>query len=107
MIPPGPPRHTYHADGCDTEVAPELFMCPPHWSMVPPALRQAIKATYRPGQEIDKVREGSAARPHLRELVLDPTLAAHTEPVSFEPAASADLGADIPERSLEGTGCLQ
>ncbi|MCW2690001.1 MAG: hypothetical protein JWR37_4891 [Mycobacterium sp.] len=29
-------------------------MCPLHWSMVPPALRQAIKATYRPGQEIDK-----------------------------------------------------
>jgi hypothetical protein len=29
-------------------------MCPLHWSMVPPALRQAIKATYRPGREIDK-----------------------------------------------------
>ena len=31
------------------------------------------------------LREGSAARPHLRELVLDPSLADHPQPVSFEP----------------------
>jgi len=31
------------------------------------------------------LREGSAARPHLRELVLDPSLAQAPEPVSFEP----------------------
>jgi AAA domain len=76
---------------------------PPHWSMVPPTLRQAIKATYRPGQEIDKLREGSAARPHLRELVLDPTLAAHPEPVSFEPA-TPDLDDDKKEAVADALG---
>jgi hypothetical protein len=46
--------HTCHAERCDTEGAPTLFMCPRHWAMVPPALRQGITSTYRPGQEIDK-----------------------------------------------------
>jgi hypothetical protein len=31
------------------------------------------------------LRDGSAARPHLRELVLDPTVASPPEPVEFEP----------------------
>ncbi|MGH3971396.1 MAG: hypothetical protein ACRDTV_25685 [Mycobacterium sp.] len=46
--------HFCHAQGCDTEVAPQLFMCRPHWSLVPPALRASINETYRPGQEVDK-----------------------------------------------------
>lgn len=29
-------------------------MCPQHWSLVAPALRDSIRATYRPGQEVDK-----------------------------------------------------
>lgn len=31
------------------------------------------------------LREGSAARPHLRDLVLDPALAEHPQPVAFQP----------------------
>jgi len=31
-----------------------MFMCRPHWRMVPEHLRRAIWATYRPGQERDK-----------------------------------------------------
>jgi hypothetical protein len=46
--------HTCHAERCPVEVSAAMFMCKPHWAMVPPPLREAIKATYRPGQEIDK-----------------------------------------------------
>ncbi len=46
--------HTCHAKGCRTHVRPALLMCRRHWAMVPPALRTAIWATYRPGQERDK-----------------------------------------------------
>ncbi len=49
-----PPAHTCHAKGCRSEIRPALFMCARHWAMVPPALRTAIWATYRPGQERDK-----------------------------------------------------
>jgi hypothetical protein len=46
--------HTCHTEGCPVEVRPAMFMCQPHWYMVPPPLREAINAGYRPGQEIDK-----------------------------------------------------
>lgn len=48
------PPHFCHARGCDTEIEPRLFMCPVHWSVLSPALRDSIKSTYRPGQELDK-----------------------------------------------------
>ncbi|GAB7145486.1 hypothetical protein LRC484719_40880 [Mycobacterium riyadhense] len=48
------PPHLCHARGCDTEIEPRLFMCPAHWAQVPPVLRESIKSTYRPGQELDK-----------------------------------------------------
>lgn len=43
--------HLCHARGCDTPVPPRIFMCKPHWFMVPKALRDAIWAAYVPGQE--------------------------------------------------------
>lgn len=46
--------HTCHADGCDVEVPPTIFMCKKHWFMVPKRLRDLIWKNYRPGQEIDK-----------------------------------------------------
>lgn len=46
--------HTCHADGCSREVPPRLFMCRPHWYLVPKPLRDEIWRHYRPGQEIDK-----------------------------------------------------
>lgn len=46
--------HVCHARGCTTEIEPRLFMCPEHWQQVPPALRESIDSTYRPGQEVDK-----------------------------------------------------
>lgn len=46
--------HKCHAEGCDTEVAPKLHMCLPHWRLVPKLVQQLIWKHYRPGQEVDK-----------------------------------------------------
>lgn len=46
--------HTCHADGCTTPVPPRMFMCKPHWWMVPAPIRRAVWAHYRPGQEVRK-----------------------------------------------------
>ena len=46
--------HHCHARGCDQAIAPRLLMCSRHWRMVPKALRDALWATYRVGQEVDK-----------------------------------------------------
>lgn len=57
-VPPSPsataPPHVCQARGCDIDIEPQLFMCAKHWSFVPPALRESILATGRPGQEVDK-----------------------------------------------------
>lgn len=45
--------HRCHAQDCPTEVPPEMFMCPPHWSMVPAALRDSLNKTMAFGQGID------------------------------------------------------
>ncbi|ETZ55323.1 hypothetical protein CKJ55_24585 [Mycobacterium avium] len=42
-----------HARGCTTDIEPGQFMCSVHWPQVPPALRESITATYRPGREVD------------------------------------------------------
>ena len=47
-------QHLCHAIGCKTPVPPRMLMCRPHWRMVPKALRDAVLATYRPGQERTK-----------------------------------------------------
>ena len=46
--------HHCHAAGCRREVPPRLFMCRPHWYMVPKDLRDEIWRHHRPGQETDK-----------------------------------------------------
>ena len=46
--------HTCHAPGCRTAVPPKMFACRPHWFALPRQLRDAIWATYRPGQEVTK-----------------------------------------------------
>jgi hypothetical protein len=46
--------HTCHALGCTAEIPPALFMCKAHWYKLPKSMRDAIWATYRAGQEIDK-----------------------------------------------------
>lgn len=51
---PDCPRHHCHAWRCRVHVPPAMLMCRPHWYMVPRALRDAVWATYRPGQERDK-----------------------------------------------------
>ena len=43
--------HLCHAQGCMTAVPPRMFMCGRHWRMVPKPMRDAIWATYVPGQE--------------------------------------------------------
>lgn len=42
--------HTCHATGCTKNVPPEMFMCKKHWFSLPKSMRNAIWATYRPGQ---------------------------------------------------------
>lgn len=46
--------HHCHARGCKTAVPPKMFMCKRHWYMLPKRLRDAVWATYRPGQEVTK-----------------------------------------------------
>jgi hypothetical protein len=46
--------HLCHARGCKTPVPPKMFMCKRHWFMLPKRTRDAVWATYRPGQEVTK-----------------------------------------------------
>jgi len=48
------PEHHCHAIGCTVLVPPRLFMCRPHWFQLPRRLRDAVWATYVPGQELTK-----------------------------------------------------
>lgn len=50
----GRARHTCHATGCDLAVPPKMFTCRRHWFRLPKSYRDAIWATYRPGQEVTK-----------------------------------------------------
>lgn len=47
-------KHLCHAEDCDVEVPPRIFMCKTHWFMLPKQLRDALWAEYVPGQEIRK-----------------------------------------------------
>lgn len=42
--------HHCHATGCEVKTPPEMFMCKRHWFALPSRMREAIWATYRPGQ---------------------------------------------------------
>lgn len=46
--------HRCHASGCNRAVPARMFMCRDHWYALPKPMRDAIWATYRPGQERDK-----------------------------------------------------
>lgn len=48
-------EHCCHAFGCEQAVEPKLFMCRAHWYSLPKAMRDAIWAAYRHGQEVDKL----------------------------------------------------
>lgn len=48
-------NHVCHAHKCTTPVPPKMLMCKRHWFMVPHALRVLVWATYRKGQEVDKL----------------------------------------------------
>ncbi len=43
--------HACHWPGCAVQVPPAKWGCYPHWMRLPKALRDAIWAAYRPGQE--------------------------------------------------------
>lgn len=49
-----PDPHHCHAAHCNTEVKPELLMCPKHWRMVPKRIQRLVWKYYRPGQCDDK-----------------------------------------------------
>jgi hypothetical protein len=44
-------EHLCHADGCKTPVPRRMFMCRPHWFMVPIDMRGRLLGAYQPGQE--------------------------------------------------------
>ena len=46
--------HTCHADNCQKNIAPKLFMCLQHWKMVPKDMQNNVWNNYRQGQENDK-----------------------------------------------------
>lgn len=46
--------HHCHWPGCETPVKPAVWGCRKHWFMLPAAIRRAIWAAYRPGQEVTK-----------------------------------------------------
>ena len=46
--------HICHAHQCSVPVPPAMFMCKKHWYALRKPLRDAVWATYRPGQEVDK-----------------------------------------------------
>lgn len=48
------PIHTCHAKDCTKRTPEAMFMCRPHWFMVPKAMRDEIWRLYVPGQEISK-----------------------------------------------------
>lgn len=68
-------NHTYHADGCKTNVPPRMLMCLVHWRRLRKPMQDAIWAEYRPGQERDK-------EPSLRYLAVQQRAIAE---VAFKP----------------------
>lgn len=44
-------NHLCHAMNCKTRVPPKMFMCRPHWYMLPKAMRDRLWELYVPGQE--------------------------------------------------------
>ena len=67
------PKHTCHCPHCNRAVSPKLFGCKSCWFALPQKMRDAIWATYRPGQEITKtpspeyIKAARAAIEYLRE----------------------------------------
>jgi hypothetical protein len=46
--------HLCHWTGCTRAVAPRYWGCRAHWRRLPAEIRDAIAASYRPGQESDR-----------------------------------------------------
>lgn len=90
--------HRCHATGCAREVPPRMFMCRSHWFSLPKPIRDAIWATYRPGQERDKLPS--------REYVENArTAIAYIEEKESRRAASAgDAAAGASPRSGQASG---
>jgi hypothetical protein len=47
-------NHVCHWPGCDRAVPPAMWGCKTHWYMLPKHLRDAIWASFVPGQEASK-----------------------------------------------------
>lgn len=47
----GDTRHKCHASSCDVVIPAAMFMCRWHWHRLPKPIRDAVWATYVPGQE--------------------------------------------------------
>lgn len=54
MEPKKKVKHHCHWPSCEKTVAPRLWGCKTHWYTLPKPIRDAIWATYVPGQEIRK-----------------------------------------------------
>lgn len=62
-------RHVCHAMDCDKDVPRRMLMCKPHWFMLPKPMRDAIWATYQPGQELGLVRPSAEYIANVRTAV--------------------------------------
>ncbi len=79
--------HTCHAHGCTRKVKPAVFMCYPHWKLVPPEIQAAIWKNFRPGQEKDK--RPSEGYQHAAKRAIDAVR--DTEEQESAAAARSDL----------------
>lgn len=80
--------HTCHARGCEVRVPPRMFMCRRHWYMVPKPMRDAVWATYVPGQErrMDPTRAYlDATRAAINFVYAHDTARVDTSPATEEP----------------------
>lgn len=67
-------KHHCHANGCKKTTPPALFMCPKHWSLVPPPLQMAVWDEY--------TKAGGVGGP-IKNLRYAPYYAACADAVEF------------------------
>lgn len=68
--------HKCAAEACDKQIAAHLFMCLPHWRMVPKALQRVLRAAWRAyGNALNRVEatadRSDSLRASVRQLAVD------------------------------------
>ena len=98
--------HTCHAVRCTTPCAPKMLMCAKHWRMVPRENQRTVWATYRPGQEQDKM-PSLLYRLNQRLAVAAVAEKEGLHPEADQcPAEAARIGEQIIAEAQAGNPCL-